>query len=81
MNCGGIWKSSRSDLDTSSRPRHATRTHRINAPPSCEIADELLAPTLSVFYMVGLIFVEEIGRFAPEAAAARGKCERKRIVL
>jgi len=39
------------------------------------VADMILAPALSAFYPAGLISVEEIGRFALEAA--RGKWEGK----
>jgi len=37
LNCGRVWRSSRSDVDTSSRPRHNTRMQRINAPSPCEL--------------------------------------------
>ncbi len=39
------------------------------------LTDKLLGPALSVFYLAGLISVEEIGKFALEAA--RGKWEGK----
>jgi len=39
------------------------------------LTDKLLGPALSVFYPAGLISVEEIGKFALEAA--RGKWEGK----
>ena len=39
------------------------------------LTDKLLGPALSVFYLAALISVEEIGKFALEAA--RGKWEGK----
>jgi hypothetical protein len=57
-------------------PSKAYRKDAPNQRPSAlRVADLLFAPALSMFYPAGLISVEEIGRFALEAA--RGKWEGK----
>jgi len=68
MNCGGVWRASRSD-----NAYHKNTPNRRSS--TLRIVDELLALALSVFYPAGLISVEEIGRFALEAV--RDKWERK----
>ena len=57
-------------------PSKAYRKDALNQRSSTlRVTDKVLAPALSVFYPAGLISVEEIGRFALEAA--RGKWEGK----
>ena len=57
-------------------PSKAYRKDALNQRSSTlRIADKVLAPALSAFYPAGLISVEEIGRFALEAA--RGRWEGK----